>query len=138
MGNVGLIVLDTHALIWWVNGDERLSDPAKRAIEKELAEEGGQILISAISGWEIAMLVEKGRLVLTMDIDEWLFTVSSIEHVDFVSVDVGLGVQSVRLPGEFHPDPADRLIVALARHHSVSLVTADRKIRGYQHVKTIW
>ena len=133
-----MIILDTHALIWWVNGDERLSLKAKEAIEDELMVDEGQVLVSAISAWEIAMLLDKGRLGLTMDIDEWLTTVSSIEGVSFVPVDVELGVQSVRLPGDFQLDPADRLIVALARHYSAPLVTADSKIRAYQHVKTIW
>jgi PIN domain nuclease of toxin-antitoxin system len=73
-----------------------------------------------------------------MDIDDWLDTVASIEGLTFVSVDTDVAVQSVRLPGAFHPDPADRLIVALARHYSVPLVTADTKIRDYRHVKTIW
>lgn len=132
-----MIVLDTHALIWWVNGDKQLSAKAKKAIETELSSEG-QVIISAISAWEIAMLVAKGRLALTMDIDDWLETVASIEGVSFVSIDTDVAVQSVRLPGEFHLDPADRLIVALARHLSAPLVTADTKIREYQHVKTIW
>jgi len=95
-------------------------------------------MVSAISAWEIAMLVEKGRLALTMDIDDWLSTVASIEGVAFVSIDTDVAVQSVRLPGEFYADPADRMIVSLARHFSVPLVTADTKVRGYQHVKTIW
>lgn len=132
-----MIVLDTHALIWWVNSDKQLSQTARKAIEKELAGDG-QLMISSITAWEIAMLVVKGRLTLTMDIDDWLETVASIEGVAFVSVDVDLAVQSVRLPGEFHSDPADRLIVSLARHFSAPLVTADAKIRAYRHVLTIW
>lgn len=64
-----MIVLDTHALVWWVNGNDQLSPRARKAIEKELAEDG-QILVSAITAWEIAMLVAKGRLALTMDIDD--------------------------------------------------------------------
>ncbi len=132
-----MIVLDTHTLIWWVNQDEKLSSAAKEAIGGELVN-GGQLLISAITAWEIAMLLEKGCLALTMDLDEWLATVSSIEQVLFVPIDVGVGVQSVRLPGEFHSDPADRMIVALARQYAVPLVTADRKILNYKHVKTIW
>lgn len=133
-----MIVLDTHALIWWVSGNARLSDPAREAIEAERASEAGQLLVSAITAWEIAMLVERGRLVLTMDVDDWLDTVASIEGVHFVSVNNAVAVQSVRLPGDFHSDPADRMITALARHHAVPVVTADRKIRDYQHVKTIW
>ena len=133
-----MIVLDTHTLIWWVNSDNHLSESARIAIERELKQEDGQILISSISAWEIALLVEKNRLVLTMDVDEWLRTVADIEGVHFIPVDNELAVQSVRLPGEFHPDPADRIITALARHHAVSLVTGDAKIRDYEFVKTIW
>lgn len=132
-----MIVLDTHALIWWVNEDNQLSPSARRAIQGELESEG-QILISSITAWEIALLVSKGRLSLVMDVDDWLATVAAIDSVRFISVDNDLAVQSVRLPGEFHPDPADRLITALARHYSVPVVTADAKIRAYQHVKTIW
>ena len=132
-----MIVLDTHALIWWANDDKQLSPRARKAIENELKGDA-KVLVSAISAWEIAMLIARGRLALTMDVDEWLATVASIEGVAFVSVDTDLAVQSVRLPGAFHQDPADRMIVALARHHAAPLVTADEKIRGYKHVKTVW
>ncbi|MFU8816503.1 MAG: type II toxin-antitoxin system VapC family toxin [Pseudomonadales bacterium] len=131
-----MIVLDTHALIWWVNGDEQLSARARKAIEKEVG--SGQVFISAITAWEVAMLVEKGRLTLTMDVKDWIDTVTAIDGVRFVPVDNEVAIQSVRLPGGFHPDPADRLIVALARRLSAALVTSDAKIRAYKHVKTIW
>lgn len=132
-----MIVLDTHVLVWWVNGGDELSQRAHKAIEDELAG-GAQLLVSAISAWEIAMLIAKSRLTLTMDIDDWLATVSSIEGVAFVAVEPEVAVQSVRLPGVFHSDPADRIIVALARHHSARLVTADTRIKAYKHVKTVW
>lgn len=132
-----MIVLDTHALIWWVNGDEALSLRAREAIERERAGDA-QVLLSAITAWEIAMLLEKGRLALTMDLDDWLAGVASIDGVTIVPVEPGLAVQSVRLPGRFHADPADRMIVALARHHSAPLVTADARIQAYKHVKTVW
>lgn len=133
-----MIVLDTHALVWWVNGDSRLSKRAKTAIEREQRAEDGLILISAISAWEIAMLIEKGRLTLTMSVDDWLDVVSEVEGVRFVPVDVAIGVQSTRLPGEFHKDPADRMIVSLARHLNAPLLTADEKIRAYKHVRSVW
>ncbi|KPV41932.1 twitching motility protein PilT [Thiohalorhabdus denitrificans] len=133
-----MIVLDTHVLVWWVNGDGHLSKPAREAIEAERTSPEGQLLISSITAWEIAMLVERGRLVLTMDVDGWLETVASIEGVHFVPLNNVVAIQSVRLPGEFHQDPADRMITALARHYSVPLVTADQKIREYKYVKTIW
>jgi len=126
-----MIVLDTHVLIWWVNGDERLSPRARTAIEHEL-------LVSAISAWEVAVLIAKGRLALTMDIDDWLATVAAIEGVRFIAVEAEVAVQSARLPGAFHADPADRMIVALARHHSAPLLTADARIQAYPHVKTVW
>ena len=133
-----MIVLDTHALIWWVNGDSKLSARARKVIESEMNADGGKILVSAITAWEIAMLVNKNRLVLTMDLNEWLDTVRSIDAVQFVPIDNEVAVQSVQLPGDFHPDPADRMITALARHYSAMLVTSDDKIRNYRHVKTIW
>ena len=133
-----MIVLDTHALIWWASGHkEELSAAALQAIENEL-EDGGQIFISAISAWELAMLVAKGRVALSMDVAEWLSYVGSIEAVNFVPVDNEIAVKSTELPGDFHKDPADRLIVATARKLAAPLVTADEKIRAYQHVRTIW
>ncbi len=133
-----MIVLDTHALIWWVNGSDKLSETALRAINNEQATEGGQIIISSISTWEIALLIEKGRLALTMDIDDWIKTISLIKNLRFVPIDNNIAIQSVRLPGNFHPDPADRIITALARHLSANLISSDKKIRAYKYVKTIW
>ena len=84
------------------------------------------------------MLVERDRLVLTMDVSSWLATVEQIEQVRFLSVDVEIATKSVSLPGQFHKDPADRMIVATARKLAVPLVTKDEKLRAYPHVKTIW
>ncbi|MFA1685898.1 type II toxin-antitoxin system VapC family toxin [Achromobacter dolens] len=131
-----MIVLDTHALAWWAAGDSQLSRAAREAIEAEAQD--GEILVSAISAWEVAMLAKVGRLALTMDAAAWLDTVAEVPAIRFVPVDVRISVQSVDLPGEFHKDPADRIIVATARHHSVPLVSADLKIRDYPHVQTIW
>jgi PIN domain nuclease of toxin-antitoxin system len=131
-----VIVLDTHALVWWVAGDSTLSKKAKAAIERELS--GGEIIVSAISAWEIAMLVEREKLVLSMDVGSWLATVAAVEAVRFMPVDAEIAIKSVDLPGDFHKDPADRMIVATARKLAVPLVTKDEKIRSYAHVKTIW
>ena len=133
-----MIVLDTHTLIWWVNGDEQLSDRARKAIEEEISSENGQVFISTITAWEIALLVEKGRLALTLDVKDWIDTVTAIEGVRFVPVDNEVAIQSGRLPGDFHPDLADRMIVALARRLSAALITSDSKILAYKQVKTIW
>ncbi|NOQ78430.1 MAG: PIN domain-containing protein [Gammaproteobacteria bacterium] len=133
-----MIVLDTHTLIWWVSNKEKLSKAANKAIELELKNKDGQILVSSITVWEISLLIEKGRITLTMDLDEWLRTVSDIKNLHFIPIDNEVAVKSVRLPGDFHPDPADRMITALARHYSAPLVTSDSKIQNYKFVKTIW
>jgi PIN domain nuclease of toxin-antitoxin system len=131
-----MIVLDTHVLIWWAAGDPQLSRAARDAIEAEAQD--GEILVSAISAWEVAMLAKAGRLALTMEAEVWLDTIAQVRAIRFVPVDVGISIQSVQLPGEFHKDPADRIIVATARRHSAPLISADMKIRGYPHVQTIW
>lgn len=132
-----MIVLDTHALLWWASGDRRqLTKTALQAVEAEF--DGGQILVSSISAWELAMLVARGRVALSMDVEAWLAVVGGIESVAFVPVDNEIAVKSATLPGEFHKDPADRIIVATARKFAASLVTADDKIRAYPHVRTIW
>lgn len=133
-----MIVLDTHALIWWVNGDAQLSDRARKTIKKETSNDAGQVLLSTITAWEIALLAQRGRLTLTMDVKDWIDTVAAIEGVRFVPVDNDIAIHSVTLPGEFHSDPADRMIVALARRHSTALITSDAKIQAYKHVRTIW
>ena len=132
-----MIVLDTHALVWWVTGAKtQLSKAALKLIDAEL--KSGEIIVSSISAWEMSMLIERGRLALSKDVAEWLALVGQIEGLRFAPVDNDIGVASTRLPGDFHNDPADRIIVATARKFSAALVTADEKIRAYPHVKTVW
>lgn len=132
-----MIILDTHILIWWCNGDPKLSTRAIERIEEALCSDES-ILISSITAWEIGMLVAKKRLTLTMDVDTWLQTVAEIDQVKFIPIDNKVAVESTRLPDEFHGDPADRMIVALARTLSAPLLTADEKILNYPHVKTLF
>ena len=131
-----MIVLDTHALIWWVNGDAQLSGPARLAIEA--AQQDGRVLVSSISFWEIAMLVERGRIALAMDLDQWLLAVQGLGGVEVLPVTAQVAIQSANLPGEFHKDPADRMIVALARGLNAPVITADQKIQRYAHVHWVW
>jgi PIN domain nuclease of toxin-antitoxin system len=132
-----MIVLDTHAVLWWASGERaQLSAAATSAIDAEM--DGGQILVSSMSAWELAMLVERGRVALSMDIESWLDTLSRIDAVQMVPVDSEIAVKSVQLPGDFHKDLADRIIVATARKFAAPLVSADEKIRAYPHVRAIW
>ena len=84
------------------------------------------------------MLVEKGRLELTLDVVEWLRRVEELPELTIAPVDNLLAVASTRLPGTLHPDPADRIIVATARSRDAPLVTRDRRLHEYPHVETIW
>jgi PIN domain nuclease of toxin-antitoxin system len=131
-----MIVLDTHILLWWIEGTG-LSKHARAAIEQEMENEG-EIVISAISAWETMLLVKKGRLRMAMDIAGWFDKVRRINCVRFVPLDHKIAMAAADLPGEFHNDPADRMIVATARSLSAPLVTKDERIQNYEHVKTIW
>jgi PIN domain nuclease of toxin-antitoxin system len=134
VGGEQVIVLDTHIWIWWVDGDERLSDNHMDLIETD---ENGTIGVSAISCWETAKLVELGRLELTIPVDEWLEGALSYPGVALVPLSPRIAVDSTQLPGTFHRDPADQIIVATARSHECRLLTADERIRNYPHVETV-
>lgn len=136
MGIAQMIVLDTHVLLWWVSNPEQLSKKARSTIERTLSE--GSIYISSISAWEIAMLVEKKRLALTMDVKDWISRCEAIPYIKFVPVTNGIAIKAVQLTGDIHNDPADRIIIATALSIGVALVTMDQKLRNYQHVKTVW
>lgn len=132
-----MIVLDTHVMLWWANGDTtQLSSMARKAIAAEL--KSGRVIISSISAWELAMLVARERVMLALDTREWLHLIGQIEGVEFMPVTNDIAINSVELPGEFHKDPADRLIVATARQLGAVLITADEKIRNYPHLRTLW
>jgi PIN domain nuclease of toxin-antitoxin system len=133
-----MIVLDTHVVLWWGNQSRELSSAAAAAIDGERAHETGCILLSAISAWEIAMLVRANRLDLATDVDTWINTLSELPQVQSVPVNNAVAIQSVMLPGDFHKDPVDRIIVATARVASATLLSADGKIQAYPHVETLW
>lgn len=139
-----MILLDTHVLIWWAAGDrQRLSAEAMAAIEAEIERCGHPngspgLLVSAISCWEVAMLVSRGRLALSLDVDRWLGLVASHPAVRLLSLEPAVAVAATRLPQPFHADPADRFLVAQARLLGIPLLSADSKIRSYGHVRSLW
>lgn len=124
-----MIVLDTHVLVWALDNDARLGRQARAAIER--ASEAGSVFVSAITPWEIASLVQKGRLALTEDVGAWLETVLAMPALRLAALEPAIAVDSVRLPGTLHADPADRIIIATARHLGSPLLTADRAILDY-------
>jgi PIN domain nuclease of toxin-antitoxin system len=131
-----VIVLDTHALLWWVNDPTTLSVTAKEAIDA--AVESKTVRVSCISSWEIALLVERGRLRLALDVRDWLCRCEALPFLTFVAVGNAIAIESVRLPDFPHADPADRIIAATALSLGAALVTKDDKLRNYPHVTTIW
>lgn len=132
-----MIVLDTHVLVWWVGSSDKLSNKAQKIIKSEI-KNGGQLLVSSISVWEIYLLVKKGRLSFTVDIDTWLEKVESLPFIQFIPVDNKIAAKSVNLPATFHDDPADRIIVATAKEKGAILLTSDQRIREYSYVQSSW
>ena len=129
-------LLDTHAWVWWVSEDRRLSKPAARVIEKSQSEES--LWLSLISVWEIAKKVEKGQLVLDRPVDEWLDLATARPGLHLAEMTRPILVESCQLPQPFPGDPADQIIVATARHHGAVLVSKDRHIRRYAQVRSVW
>ncbi len=131
-----MIVLDTHAWIWWIADPQRLSRPARAAIDQ--AARHRQLHISCISVWEIAMLVASGRLRLTMGVDDWVAASEALPFLTFVPIDSRIALRSVHLPAPLHPDPADRMIVATTLVLGARLVSKDERMHAYPHVHTVW
>ena len=132
-----MTVLDTHVWIWWVSDPARIPDAAIGHIRAAI-DAGEKLRISSISAWEVAMLVARERLQLTVEVDEWIANAETVPYFEFIPVDNRVAVRSVHLPDFAHGDPADRLIVATAQGLGATLVTGDRRLHRYQGVKTIW
>jgi PIN domain nuclease of toxin-antitoxin system len=132
-----VIVLDTHALVWWVAEPKRIPGKARRVIDAALKNDE-TLAISSISLWEVAMLVERRRLAFTMDADAWLLNVQSLPMLSFHPVDNAVALRSVRLMDFAHRDPADRMIVATAMGLNATLVTADARLRAYKPLTSVW
>jgi PIN domain nuclease of toxin-antitoxin system len=129
-----VILLDTHAWVWWVHGDARLSEEQRKMLDARIIEGIG---VSIISCWEVAKLVEYGRLRLPQDVAEWLEVALAYPGVRLLDLSSAIVVESTRLPQPFHNDPADQMIVGTARIHDSLLATADDKILNYAHVRTV-
>lgn len=132
-----MIVLDTHALVWWVADTARLGAKARRLIDGAV-KEGERLAVSSISVWEIGMLVARGRLELTMDVQTWIASVQALPQLTFIAVDNAIALRAVHLADFSERDPADRMIVATALGLNATLVTADKRLRGYRPLRTAW
>jgi PIN domain nuclease of toxin-antitoxin system len=120
------LLLDTHTLVWSINEGQKLGKKAKESIR--VAGDEGRILISAITPWEVALLVSKGRLTLDADGMNWIRDALTIPGLTLVPLEPEIAVASAQPPFEMHSDPVDRILVATARRLSAILVTADHAL----------
>ena len=129
-----MLLLDTHVWVWSVHNDTRLSPAHRRLLEHTKSVDIG---VSAISCWEIAKLVSLQRLVLNRPLDEWFNNAIESSGIRLFELTAKISVEANRLPGVFHRDPADCIIVATARVHGLKLLTVDRKILDFSYIETI-
>jgi PIN domain nuclease of toxin-antitoxin system len=127
-------VLDTHTWLWWVSAPGRLGRTARRAVER-----ADTLLLSAISVWEVALKVRRGRLRLTLPLETWLPAALDVPRLELAPLDVAVAVRAAALEGTtLHGDPADRFIVATALERGWPLVTKDEAITAAGVVETVW
>ncbi len=126
-----MILLDTHAFVWLMEGDTKITKNKKLValIEKNIPSQS--IFVSEISAWEIAMLESKGRIKLNEPIEDWLEQAFNAPGLKSINLTPKIIVDSVNLPGKFHADPSDRLIVATSRVLGAELITVDKEIIRY-------
>jgi PIN domain nuclease of toxin-antitoxin system len=131
MNNSGLL-LDTHVWIWLMLGD-KLSLKNQTLIEEHAS--SGRIFLSSISLWEVSMLAAKNKIHLDRPCNEWIDAALKEPKINVITLTPAIAVESAYLPGEFHGDPADRIIVATARIEILTLLTKDEKILSYSKNK---
>lgn len=126
----GPLLLDTHIWVWYVEGAR---DRFARRIEPlvEAAVDRRELLVSAISLWEIAQLEARGRLELSQDVRAWMARALAFPGVRLKALSPAVAIDSTRLPGTPHGDPADRMLMATARQTGATLVTCDLQILAY-------
>ena len=135
----GVVLLDTHMLVWYVENERtRFSQRIEPVVEAAVAR--GELLVSTISVWEIAMLQASRRLEFAQDVRTWVARALSFPGVRLKGLSPSIAIESTRLPGSLHRDPADRILVATARLTGAALVTCDQRLLTYAkqgHVRTV-
>ena len=127
------LLLDTCAIIWSVSAPEKLSSRSREV----LVLAGTKIFFSPISSAEIACLAERGRITLDRHWKSWFNHFTELGGWKSIDISLQIAQEAYSLPDRFHQDPTDRIIVATARRHDLTIVTGDRKIIEYPHVNTI-
>ena len=130
-----MILLDTHAWWWSLTEPENLSKTAIKTIRQTKSD---QRMIASISIWEFAMMAAKKRIRLKISVAKWLSRALKETGLGVIEISPEIAIDACTLPGNFHKDPADRLIVATARVNNLRLVTKDEKMLAYPHVDAVW
>lgn len=129
-----MILLDTQMWIWLIQGSSRLTTAMRDAISSQGV---AGALVSVISCWEVAKKVQRGKLELDRDVALWIYQGLAHPSIEVVGLSPRIMIEANSLPGEFHRDPADQMIVATARILDVPILTADSKILAYPHVRKV-
>ncbi len=129
-------LLDTHVWIWWHMHPQNLSRKITSLIKKKDRYE--ELLLSAISPWEFSKLLEKGRIGISCDPESWINSALDMSKLRLVPLSPVLAYRSTILPPPFHGDPADQIIVATAREEKATILTRDKIILKYKHVRSLW
>jgi len=129
-------LMDTHVWVWWNMHPEKLSQRVRALLSAPAKYE--ELLLSAISPWEFAKLLEKGRLGISCDAEEWIRQALEMSKLRLVPLTPVVAYRSTVLPSPFHDDPADQIIVATAREENATLLTSDDRIRSYPHCRSLW
>lgn len=128
-------LLDTHTFLWLVNAPKQLPPRVARLLRDN---RNAPLGLSAISPWEIAKKNSCGNLDLSMPIGDWMHKATEGNGIEILPLSTEIAIESCHLPGNFHRDPADQIIVATARKHNLILITKDDRLLHYAHVKTLW
>ena len=129
-------MLDTHTWIWWHMNPKKLSQKVKKIIENTNSYD--EILLSAISPWEFSKLLEKKKIGISCDPEDWINSALDMPKFRLVPLFPVLAYRSTTLPQPFHSDPADQIIVAAAREENATILTKDEKILAYDNVRSLW
>lgn len=130
-----MLLLDTHTWVWFMQGSDKFNAATIKKIETGI--QNRTVHIAAISQWELAMLIQKSRIVLNEPALVWMQSAIEKLHLKVLPLTADIAIESTELPGEFHGDPADRMIVSTARIHQLTILTRDAKILQYAQLKHV-
>jgi len=129
-------MLDTHTWIWWHMNPQKLSQKVKKLVGN--TNRYDEILLSAISPWEFSKLLEKKKIGISCDPEDWINSALDMPKFRLIPLSPVLAYRSTVLPQPFHSDPADQIIVATAREENATILTKDERILTYKNVRSLW